>query len=81
MAARARKTQEPSFEGALERLEEIVEHLEGGELGLEEALGAFEEGIALSRRCAGQLEEAERRVEVLTGETGESVPLETDGDA
>lgn len=69
MTSRARE-EAPSFEGALARLEEIVEHLEAGELGLEEALTVFEEGVALTRRCSGQLEEAERRIEILTGEDG-----------
>jgi len=64
---------EPSFEGALERLEAIVERLESGELPLEQALAAFEEGVALSRRCAGELEAAERRIELLVaGPDGES---------
>jgi exodeoxyribonuclease VII small subunit len=59
---------EISFEQALERLEAIVERLEGGELDLEAALAAFEEGVALTRRCADRLEQAERRVEVLVRE-------------
>jgi exodeoxyribonuclease VII small subunit len=54
-----------SFESALERLEEIVARLEQGELDLEEALTVFEEGVGLSRRCAEQLDAAERRIEVL----------------
>jgi exodeoxyribonuclease VII small subunit len=58
---------EPSFEGALERLEAIVDRLESGELPLEQALAAFEEGVALSRRCAAELEAAERRIELLVG--------------
>ncbi len=58
---------EPSFEGALERLEAIVDRLESGELPLEQALAAFEEGVTLSRRCAGELESAERRIELLVG--------------
>jgi exodeoxyribonuclease VII small subunit len=56
---------ELSFEAALERLEGIVDRLESGELALEDALKSFEEGVALSRRCAGQLEAAERRIEIL----------------
>jgi exodeoxyribonuclease VII small subunit len=56
---------ETSFESGLERLEAIVDRLEQGELPLEEALAAFEEGVALTRRCAGQLEVAERRIEEL----------------
>lgn len=57
-----------SFEQALEQLEEIVERLERGDLPLEEALSTFESGVALTRRCAGQLDEAERRIDVLVRE-------------
>ncbi len=54
-----------SFEEALRRLEEIVEQLEGGELPLEDSLVIFEEGVALSRRCAEELGRAEQRIEKL----------------
>ncbi len=54
------------FEDALARLEQIVHTLEAGNLPLEESLKAFEEGIALARHCAKYLEEAERRIELLT---------------
>jgi exodeoxyribonuclease VII small subunit len=54
------------FEDALARLEEIVDRLEAGNLPLEESLKAFEEGVALARRCAKYLEDAERRIEMLT---------------
>ena len=60
--------EEFGFEAALERLERLVERLESGELPLEKALLAFEEGVALTRRCAAQLERAERRIESLTRE-------------
>jgi exodeoxyribonuclease VII small subunit len=54
------------FEEALARLEEIVHTLESGNLPLEESLQAFEEGIRLAKSCAKYLEEAERRIELLT---------------
>ncbi len=57
---------ELTFEEALGRLEAVVARLEGGELSLEEALGAFEEGVRLSGLCAARLEDAERRVHLLT---------------
>ena len=60
----------PSFEVALDRLEALVERLEQGDLELEESLVAFEEGVALARRCAAQLGDAERRIEVLMREGG-----------
>ena len=59
---------ELSFEEALSRLEGVVEQLERGELELEAALAAFESGVALARRCAGQLESAEQRIEMLVRE-------------
>jgi exodeoxyribonuclease VII small subunit len=57
---------EPTFEEALNQLEALVVKLEAGDLPLEEALRAFEEGVRLTRLCAGRLEEAERRVHLLT---------------
>ena len=54
------------FEDALQRLERIVDQLEGGNLGLEESLKVFEEGVGLARRCAKYLDEAEKRIELLT---------------
>ena len=53
------------FETALSRLEATVASLEKGDLSLEAALKAFEEGIRLSKRCLKTLEEAEKKVEVL----------------
>jgi len=54
------------FEDALQRLEQIVDQLESGDLPLEESLKVFEEGVALARRCSKYLEEAEKRIELLT---------------
>jgi exodeoxyribonuclease VII small subunit len=66
---------QPSFEAALDRLEEIVRTLEAGEMPLEKALEVFEEGVRLSRLCHGKLRQAERRIEILLqGEDGEIKP-------
>ena len=68
-----------SFEKALKQLEEIVHKLESGELGLEESLKLFEEGVKLSRMCNKKLELAERKIEMLTkDETGESQVIDAD---
>lgn len=68
---KARQQQHESFEHALKRLEQIVERLETGELTLEESLTLFEEGIRLSKVCTSRLDEAERRLTLLTrGEDG-----------
>ena len=55
----------PDFEHSLARLEEVVRRLESPQLSLDEAMKLFEEGVALSRECQKQLEEAEGKVEIL----------------
>ncbi len=59
-------TAAPSFEEALRRLEAIVESLEGEPPALDEALAAYEDGVALARQCLGRLSAAELRVEELS---------------
>ncbi len=61
---------EKKFEAALARLDEIVTELEAGELGLEQSLKLFEEGVKLARVCNARLEEAERKVEILMKDKG-----------
>jgi exodeoxyribonuclease VII small subunit len=72
-SAEAAEDVELSFEAALERLEAIIDQLEGGDLPLEEALASFERGVRLSRRLGEQLAGAERRIEVLMREGGHLV--------
>lgn len=55
----------PDFERSLARLEEVVRRLESPQLSLDDAMKLFEEGVALSRECQKQLEEAEAKVEIL----------------
>jgi exodeoxyribonuclease VII small subunit len=74
-----------TFEDALQRLEQLVDQLEAGKLGLEESLKVFEEGVGLARRCARYLDDAEKRIELLTrDESGtlrtEPLSLEEDED-
>ncbi len=71
------------FENSLKRLEEIVEALEQQELTLDASLKIFEEGVHLSRRCLQQLDEAEKKIELLIQkEDGEyeSQPLDAPQD-
>lgn len=53
------------FEKALEQLETIVKELEAGELSLNESLDKFQKGISLVKTCNEQLENAEKKVEML----------------
>ena len=55
-----------NFESSLEELERIVRELEHGDLPLEKSLELFEQGVKLSRTCQERLNEAERRIEILT---------------
>ena len=74
-------TPPPSFDDGLDRLEAVVQKLESGQLGLEEALLEFEQGVNLSKALQQQLTDAQRRVEVLKqGLGGEyrTEPLEGD---
>ena len=54
------------FDDGMAELEAIVARLERGELPLEEALAAFEAGIALVRVLNQRLNEAEARIEILS---------------
>lgn len=54
------------FEKALTELEKIVEALESGELTLDQALKKYEEGVGLTRACQAKLQEAEKKIEILT---------------
>jgi len=54
------------FEAAINELESIVKKLEDGDLPLEKSLELYERGVRLSRFCHARLEEAERRIEILS---------------
>lgn len=72
MAKDSPEVKPKDFEEALSRLETIVKDLERGDLTLESSLTRYEEGVRLARFCAGKLEEAEKRIEVLqVDEAGE----------
>lgn len=64
-----------TFEENLERLENTVEQLESGELGLQESIDAFKKGIELKKACQKELEEARKTVEKLTDDGTEPVDL------
>lgn len=53
------------FEHSLGRLEKLVEKLEEGNLPLEEALQAFEEGMGLAKVCEQKLHEAQKKIQLL----------------
>ena len=65
-------TRTPDFERALAELEGLVERLERGDLPLDEALKAFERGVALTRHCQASLQAAQQKVDILLKRGGEA---------
>jgi exodeoxyribonuclease VII small subunit len=71
------------FEEALQKLDAIVAKMEEGDLPLEEALKAFEEGVKLAKFCTSKLDEAERKVEkLILDQAGkiQTTPFSEEGD-
>ncbi|MGB0664540.1 MAG: exodeoxyribonuclease VII small subunit [Pontibacterium sp.] len=66
-----RKKKPADFEEAVQQLEGLVETLEKGDLPLDAALKAFEEGVQLTSHCQKILTEAEQKVQLLTEQNGE----------
>lgn len=56
-----------TFEESMAGLQQIVSELEENSLGLEASLAQFEKGIELLRNCHSFLEQAEQKIEILTG--------------
>ena len=79
----ARKKAAADFETSLAELQSLVERLESGELSLEDSLGAFEQGIRLTRDCQAALAQAEQKVQQLLERDGEleEVPFDADPQA
>lgn len=59
------ETTSPAFEEAIQKLENIVESMESGDLPLETLLQRFEEGTRLLRLCQDRLTEAELKIQRL----------------
>jgi exodeoxyribonuclease VII small subunit len=69
----------PTFESMMNRLQDLVARLEGGNLTLEESITSFEEGMGLVGRCTEVLNQAEERIRKLTRDArgaAQETPLE-----
>ena len=65
---------EPTFEDAQRELEQIVERLERGEAGLDEAITLWERGEELYRLCVGRLDAAQGKIEELARRVEQTRP-------
>lgn len=71
------------FESAILKLEAEVKRLESGNMSLDESIKSFEEAVKLVKICNEKLENAERRVRILTEGSDGSVtdmPFDTDNE-
>jgi len=64
----AKKKQKHNFEKDLSRLEEISELLENNDIGLEDSISLYEEGINLSKSCLTTLKNTKLKVTKLKNE-------------
>lgn len=64
----SKKKNDGSLESHLSGLEKIVSELENGELSLEESLKKFEEGVKLTKSCQQIIDDAEKRIKIITKE-------------
>jgi exodeoxyribonuclease VII small subunit len=64
-----------SFEENLARLEATVRTLEDGQITLSESLQQYEQGVGYLKECYRLLEQAERRIELLTGFDAQGNPI------
>jgi exodeoxyribonuclease VII small subunit len=66
-----KKKQSNSFEKDLTRLEEISILLDSEDIGLEESIALYEEGIKLSKSCITALKKAELKITELKKDLSE----------
>ena len=62
-----------SFEENLEKLKEIVEGLESGDLPLKESLEKFQNGVGIIKQCYKELETAELKIETIIKKDGKII--------
>ncbi len=61
------------YEDAIKKLEEIVGQLENDDIELDDALKKFEEGVRLTKLCEKQIEEAEKKIHILSKDAEGSI--------
>lgn len=60
------KAQTIAFEDRVERLQEIVEALEQGNVSLADSIDLYKEGLSHSKLCREELEKARHEIQILT---------------
>lgn len=76
----AKKNEELSFEQAMEKLDEIVQKLEAGDVPLERAIDYYQEGMILSKLCSDKITNVQEKMTKILNEQGEIVSFELEED-
>lgn len=58
-------SQTKTFENNLSKLSEIIDKMEQQDVGLEESLKLYEQGVQLTRKCQKIIDDAEKKIEQL----------------
>lgn len=58
------------YESAIKRLEQITVELESGEVGLEQSIQLYTEGLQIAKLCDEKLNEATRTIKLVTEQNG-----------
>ena len=66
----AEPSDELTFEQALAQLDQVVRDLEDAQLGLDDSLARYEQGVRLIKLCHAHLQQAEQRIQLLTAVEG-----------
>ena len=69
-----------SFEDSYDKLEEVIQSLEEGKLGLDESLALYEKGIRLAQHCGKKLDDAQIKVTQLLAAVADEMEKEPEED-
>ncbi|TWT43961.1 Exodeoxyribonuclease 7 small subunit [Phycisphaerae bacterium RAS1] len=61
----SKATEKLKFEEAMQRLDQIVEAMESGRVGIEESIARYEEAMQLAAHCRKILDQAELRIQQI----------------
>lgn len=67
----SKKEENKNFEELIDKLENIVQELEKGDLNLDASVAKFEEGMKLAKECNKILETSEKRISILLENNGD----------
>ncbi len=70
----AHNSGKPAIEELISRLEEITRNIENPETGLEKSIALYEEGLTIADNCKKRLQEARKKIEVITPELAKTWP-------